>query len=77
MKNKLLKAFIATIVATTTLTSTAFANPISFTDVKQSDWYYSTVMKMANDGIINGTGDGSFNPAGQVSYAEFIKMLVC
>lgn len=33
-----------------------------FTDVKESDWYYSYVKKMANAKIIQGYSDGTFAP---------------
>lgn len=76
-KNKIKSGIIATTIMTSMVfpTTTAFAGT-SFTDVKQGDWYYSTVSKLAYTGIINGTGDGSFNPTGEVSHAAFIKMLV-
>lgn len=75
MLKKLKKQLLTTTIMTSMVfpTTTAFAGT-SFTDVKQGDWYYSTVSKLADTGIINGTGDGNFNPTGEVSHAEFYKM---
>ena len=50
--------------------------PKSFTDVKEEDWFYKDVMDLAAIGVINGYEDGSFMPEGQVTRAEFLKMLV-
>lgn len=48
----------------------------SFPDVKKGSWYYDTVMKMTNAGIINGFPDGTFKPENTISYAEYIALLV-
>ena len=74
MTNKFKKLTATTALAAMLLSNTAFA--ATFSDVKPDNWYYSTVMKLADTGIINGTGDGSFNPNGEVGIDSFIKMLV-
>ena len=43
----------------------------SFTDVKASDWFYTAVSAMSEMGVINGYPDGSFQPNGQITRAEF------
>ena len=48
----------------------------SFVDVTQEDWFYEPVMKMADYGIINGYGDGTFRPNEPVLREEFAKMMV-
>jgi len=57
MKKKLLKVAIATAL-TVAFTVPAFANP--FTDVPAKHWAYDAVNKLAQAGIVDGYGDGSF-----------------
>lgn len=47
-----------------------------FSDIKESDWYASTVKKLVDLGGINGYPDGSFKPNNQITRAEFTKILV-
>ena len=46
----------------------------SFTDVKESDWFYPYVMELSRRGMVNGVGDGKFNPQGTVTAAEFFAL---
>lgn len=46
-----------------------------FKDVKENDWYAEYIGKLNVLGIIDGF-QGMFNPSGNVTRAEFIKMLV-
>ncbi|WP_332650899.1 S-layer homology domain-containing protein [Lysinibacillus sp. 54212] len=39
----------------------------SFTDVKEGQWFFEEVSAAAEAGIVNGTGDGKFNPNGKLS----------
>ena len=48
-----------------------------FTDVKADDWASGYVNVAAANGIINGMGDGTFNPNGEVTYGQIVKMIVC
>ena len=45
-----------------------------FTDVSESHWAYSAIEEMAEKGIINGMGDGTFNPDGQITREQFAKI---
>ncbi len=47
-----------------------------FSDVKENDWFYSYVTALASKGIITGYPDGTFAPQGNITRAEFIKLLV-
>ena len=47
-----------------------------FSDVEASRWSAGYIAYCANAGIINGTGDGKFNPTGNVTGYEFAKMLL-
>ena len=46
-----------------------------FTDVATSRWSFSYIMRAYNDGIVNGVGDGKFDPTGTLTYAQFYTIL--
>ncbi len=48
-----------------------------FCDVPENHWVSGYVNVAEANGIINGLGDGKFNPEGEVTYHQFVKMLVC
>lgn len=48
-----------------------------FSDVDASRWSAGYIAYCANQGIINGRGDGTFDPTAEVSGYEFAKMLLC
>ncbi len=47
-----------------------------FTDVFGGEWFYSDVARLVAEDIIHGYPDGSFRPDGNITYAEFTKMLI-
>ncbi len=47
-----------------------------YSDIGKSHWAYSYISNMSERGIISGYTDGSFKPAQQVTYAEFMKMVL-
>lgn len=47
-----------------------------FTDVKVTDWFYGPVSQLAGMGIVNGYGDGTFNPNAPITRAEAAIILV-
>lgn len=47
-----------------------------FTDVS-GHWAEATIVELAQKGIINGKGNGIYDPEGTVTRAEFMKLLVC
>lgn len=49
----------------------------NFTDVNADDWCSGFVNVAEANGIINGMGDGTFNPNGEVTYGQIVKMIVC
>ncbi len=49
---------------------------VQFTDVYESDWYYDTVHAAAGAGIIAGSTDGSFDPCGELSWAQAVTFAV-
>ena len=46
-----------------------------FTDINENDWFYDNVMDAANNGYISGMGDGTFNPKGATTRAQFASMI--
>jgi len=47
-----------------------------FTDVTSDTPYASEIEFAANIGIVSGLGDGTFNPEGQISYNEVLKLVI-
>ncbi|MCI8387550.1 MAG: hypothetical protein HFE63_03680 [Clostridiales bacterium] len=58
-------------------TAAAPTKALTFPDVKDGDWYYADVMKLAEAGILNGYPDGLFYPEQEITIAEFIKIVIC
>ena len=48
---------------------------ISFSDVNPGDWFYDNVMDAANNGYVSGMGDGTYNPTGATTRAQFAAMI--
>ncbi len=48
-----------------------------FTDVDFNYWAARYIKYAKEEGIITGMGDGTFDPEGEVTYHQFVKMLVC
>jgi hypothetical protein len=46
-----------------------------FTDINSEHWAYGAVTALADEGIVQGVGDGSFGAGSVVNQAECIKML--
>lgn len=57
--------------------SGVFDKELPFTDVDKEYWAEDYIKYVYNLGIINGMGDGTFLPAGSVTYEQAIKMIVC
>ena len=47
----------------------------AFSDVPSTAWYYNNVMQAAANGIVNGRGDGTFDPSASVTRRDFAIML--
>ncbi len=58
------------------LSSSVFAKSQSFSDVPADAWEAEFVYDLADRGIVNGNGDGTFGPRNKVTRAEYAKMLV-
>ncbi|MDO4562349.1 MAG: S-layer homology domain-containing protein [Clostridia bacterium] len=54
----------------------ASAGATSFSDVPADNWAAGYVNVAEQQGIINGMGDGTFNPSGELTYEQIIKIIV-
>ncbi|MFS0725284.1 S-layer homology domain-containing protein [Paenibacillus sp. 1P07SE] len=51
-------------------------NPVRFDDLSRVPWAQAAIETLAARGIIQGKGQGAFDPQSQVTRAEFVQMLV-
>ena len=51
-------------------------NKIEFTDLGSVEWAREAIESLSEKGVINGIGDGLFNPSGKITRAEFAKIIV-
>lgn len=49
---------------------------VSFSDIN-GHWAHDNIMKLAEQGIVNGYEDGTFKPENMVTYGEFMKLVTC
>lgn len=49
---------------------------VSFSDVPDIHWAKANIENLAKKGILNGTGEGTFEPERQITRAEFVKIVV-
>ena len=72
-ENTMTRAEFATIIVKALGIETKNTN--AFTDVKENDWFYGYVGAAFESGIINGVGEGLFNPHGTITRQEASVML--
>ncbi|MEA3304793.1 MAG: S-layer homology domain-containing protein [Patescibacteria group bacterium] len=61
--------------ASNTPLETNYSNYL-FTDTDSSQWYYPYVASSQIQGYVQGYSDGSFHPAGNITRAEFLKIVL-
>jgi hypothetical protein len=66
--------FAAIVVLALGLTPGMGTNP--FTDVKTSDWYYSSIQTASEYSIISGYGNGIFGPMDKITREQAMAMIV-
>lgn len=71
MKKVLFPFTIILIIVSLSITSSAS----QFIDIKEEDWYHTSIASLYNDGIVSGYPDGSFRPDNQVTVGEFLAMV--
>lgn len=66
--------FLIILISILSINFSVFA--IRYNDLSSSHWAYKYVMDLSSKNVINGYADGRFLPAGTVTKAEFIKLVV-
>ncbi len=73
--NNLSKVLVALLLITCFIfASVSFAK--EFPDMPNTHWAYKYVEDLTNKGIVNGYEDGTFKPEGNVTKAEFMKLIM-
>ena len=71
-----MKKVISTVLAVVMLLTTVITvNAASFSDVKSSDWFYSSVNYVADKGIMQGTSNTKFAPKASLTRAMGVTLL--
>ncbi|MBE6908570.1 MAG: S-layer homology domain-containing protein [Ruminococcaceae bacterium] len=73
MKKKVTALLLAAIM-TFSISVSAYAAS-DFTDLASTHWAYSDVMALAKGGLVNGMGDGTFQPDGKLTVAQLAKII--
>ncbi len=68
------RIFAVAMVGVMFTTSTALART-PFTDIR-GHWAESYIVKLTNEGVVNGVTDTTFVPDGQVTRAQYLKMIM-
>ena len=74
-RSKALSAALSIAILAGMLT-TANAAPASFDDVPAGAWFYNAVTACAEKGIVSGMGGNKYMPDNNLTYAQFVTMLV-
>ena len=69
-----LGVFMALFAMNTQIVVAADNQTVSFTDVKDSDWFYSYLFELAHKDLIKGNTDGSYAPDKPLYVDEFLAM---
>jgi len=73
MKKTLVTAITTALVVGAASTTFAAANP--FSDVPRDNWAYDAVAKLAQDGVVNGYGDGTFRGDNTITRYEMAQIV--
>lgn len=73
MNKKLLTAALAATLSCTTVSAFAAANP--FADVPRDHWAYDAVAELADEGVVEGYGDGTYRGANEITRYEMAQMV--
>lgn len=75
MKKRILSALLAVVMALGIVTPAMAYDSPDFSDLPASHWAYDAAMRMADQGVILGTGNGEFSPTVKVSVAQFLTLV--
>ncbi len=74
---RLLTMFLAVLMLFTLAVPAAAAELKAFSDVNNNSWYAPSVYALVQKGIISGKSATTFDPQGNLTRAELMKMLAC
>lgn len=75
MKKRVISMALAAVLALgLSAPAMAYTTP-DFSDLPANNWAYAPVMRMADAGVIKGTGNGTFSPEMKVSAAQFLTLV--
>ena len=73
MKKYICGAALSAALLTPSALASAAANP--FSDVPADHWAYDAVAQLANDGVIEGYGDGTYRGQNEITRYEMAQMV--
>lgn len=65
---------VATMMASSMLLTPTYA--VEFSDLPETHWAYEDIMKLVEDGVVNGYTDGTYQPGKEVTRGEFLKLIL-
>lgn len=74
MKKAVSLLLVLTLALGLTVPAMAYSTP-DFSDLPSDNWAYGPVMRMADQGYIQGTGNNQFSPTMKVSAAQFLTLV--
>lgn len=74
---RLLSLFLVFLMILSVFPLQVFGAVTTYTDVKESDYFYVEVLFTTGNGIINGIGNNLFDPQGILTVAQAIKISAC
>ena len=60
---------------TTRMYTVTVTQGVTFDDIDENDWFYDDVVDAAENGYVNGMGEGKYQPYGQLTRAQFALMI--
>lgn len=76
MKQRMCSLFLALVLLLSLAVPAAAAGTLPFTDVKESDWFYSYVKTMYDNELVSGTTPTTFSPQDTVTLGEALKFIL-
>ena len=73
MKKYVCGALLSSVLLTSSALASAAANP--FSDVPADHWAYDAVAQLADDGVIEGYGDGTYRGQNEITRYEMAQMV--
>lgn len=71
------KRIVSIVLLLLLLTNLTTVAAVNYTDVQESDYFYTEVLFTTSKGIIEGIGNNQFNPQGTLTVAQAIKISAC